>query len=49
MVEGRVAGSQFIGGRYVEGTSGETDDVTDPSTGEVVATVSLAAARSGSG
>jgi betaine-aldehyde dehydrogenase len=37
-----VAGSQFIAGRLAEGTSGETDDVLDPSNGQVVQQVTLA-------
>jgi betaine-aldehyde dehydrogenase len=35
-------GSQFIGGRFAEGTSGHDHDVVDPSTGEVYTTLSLA-------
>jgi betaine-aldehyde dehydrogenase len=37
--------SQFIAGRLAEGTSGQTDDVVDPSNGEVVQTVTLAGAE----
>lgn len=34
--------SQFINGRLVEGTTGETIDVIDPSNGETITTVTLA-------
>ncbi len=38
------AGHSFVGGRFVTGTSGEVHDVVDPSTGEAIASVSLAGA-----
>ncbi|MDH5278620.1 MAG: aldehyde dehydrogenase family protein, partial [Actinomycetota bacterium] len=37
--------SQFIAGRLAEGTSGQTDDVVDPSNGQVIQTVTLAGAE----
>ncbi len=37
-----VGGSQFIAGSYREGTSGETHDVEDPSTGEVITRLTVA-------
>jgi len=37
-----LGGSQFIAGGYREGTSGEIHDVQDPSTGEVVESLSVA-------
>jgi betaine-aldehyde dehydrogenase len=37
-----VGGSQFIAGSYREGTSGETHDVEDPSTGAVITRLSVA-------
>ncbi len=35
-------GHSFIGGAYVEGTAGETHDLLDPSTGEVIESMALA-------
>jgi betaine-aldehyde dehydrogenase len=37
-----MTASQFIGGRRVFGTSGETHDLVDPSTGETITTLDLA-------
>lgn len=38
-------GAQYIGGRFVPGTSGRKQDVVDPATGEVVYAYELAGAR----
>ncbi|MEU1788470.1 gamma-aminobutyraldehyde dehydrogenase [Streptomyces sparsogenes] len=44
-MENATKGQQFIAGERREGTSGETYEITDPSTGETVATGTLAGPR----
>lgn len=40
-----MIGGQWIGGREAAGTSGETSEVIDPATGEVIEVAALAGPR----